>query len=491
MTARVIKIIPRPYLVESLINADHWNWPKALSEFVDNSFGEAAGAAQNVTIHLDRNSIKIEDDGRGIANLQQCFILGESTSRYSDTDIGRYGVGSKHASVWMGARYRVETTHNGVRKWWLVNWNEVRRGDDWPTYEERNERAAKGAHGTIATVGGIWPGRKRPVTDHIARVLGETFAPALQDGRTITLIDHRSKGEAVTRPVAPWRPSGLSDVVQIAGEVGGRSYAAEIGILSNQYSGDAGLRLCFAHRVIESIKRLGDEAIPIRIFGYVRLSSQWKDRLSANKSEIVDSHDLEESIANHPDVKRIFALADEFQETMLIEGILSQVEVSLNDALKAAKDGAERAERAQSRVSVEPSEPNPSPPVTNNREPDGKPADQTGSSGLQITVQALGSNIIGLVKEDRDISVILNKDCPLVADAIAEATTRGRGYYPALISVVGSILACHVRKQGGSWLRKRFRLSDPDEVDGSEIETLLRWWFFKVAGAAVRSAEND
>ena len=284
------RLIPTPYVIESLINADHWEWPKAFAEFIDNSLGEAAGGAKWVEIRITRTTAVISDDGQGIANLEQCFRLGDSSSRHSASDIGRYGVGAKHAAVWMGKQYRVATENlAGGCKAFEVDWDAVRKGAEWPEFQPK-KIPSLGQTDTVTLIRGFWPQRKRINLDYLARSLGETFAPALEDGKRITIVDKRPKIEK-TIELAPWRPKGWSDQVRFEGSVSGRAYTAEVGILSDHYSSDSGLRICFAHRVLQKKTRLCGTALPVRLFGYVRLSDAWKDRLATNKTEVVDSED--------------------------------------------------------------------------------------------------------------------------------------------------------------------------------------------------------
>lgn len=483
-----IRLVPTPYVIESLINADHWDWPKGYAEFIDNSFGASAGRATKVTITIGRSETTIEDNGIGIEQLQQCFRLGDSTSRHSASDIGRYGVGAKHAAVWMGKRYYVTTVRDGACKMFHVDWDAVRRGKQWPEYKPA-QRKVKASNGTKTTIKGFWPQRKRLTLDFLVRSLSETFAPALEDGKTIMIIDKRPRSGPVTKALEPWKPKGWSDCVAFKGEVGGRSYTAEIGILSDHYSSDSGLRICFAHRVLNRITRLDGHALPVRIFGYVRLSDQWKDRLATNKTEIVDAEDLEKHLFERPEVQRLIAEAEEYQQEILLEGIVPRVELFFNEAIRRADDGAERLKGTRSGTRRTTPKPPQEPPEVKDDEPGEEPGEKISEpdkgTGLRIKIQPLGAKTIGQVEESDDaLTVVINKDCPLCKDALNEATAHPQGHYPALFSVIGSILSIHARQHGDAWLRGRLRIGMP-ETNITDVERFFNWWFFRVAAGVV------
>jgi hypothetical protein len=486
-----IRLIPTPYLIESLINADHWEWPKAFAEFIDNSFGEAAGASQKVEILIKRTSAVIMDDGNGIANLEQCFRLGDSNSRHSVSDIGRYGVGAKHAAVWMGKRYMVATQNSDKGcQVFEVNWDAVRKGAEWPTFSPEPIRST-GKTGTYTLIRGFWPQRKRINIEYLARSLSETFAPALEDGKTLIIIDERKKDKKKI-VLKPWRPKGWSDRVCFKGSVSGREYTGEIGVLSDHYSSDSGLRICFAHRVLQKMTKLNRKALPVRLFGYIRLSDSWKDRLATNKTEIVDSEDLEQSLLDQPEVKRIIKMAEDYQQEMLLEGIVPRVELFFERAMRRADDGeyTARGHRIGNKKD-QPKTPNSPPDVKDNKignEPAEPDSEKKQGTGLKIAIESLGEHTIGQVQDSDDsVTVVINRDCPACRDALNEATARPNGHYPALFCVIGAILSIYAREATRDWLYERLRIAMP-EVKITEVEIFLNWWFFKVAAGIDESS---
>lgn len=483
----VIKLQPKPYIIESLIQSDDWDWPKALSEFIDNSFGKDAGNATAVRIEIEKDLIRIIDNGTGVDDLQRCFALGDSKSRYSKDDIGRYGVGAKHASVWMGKVYQVHTCTDGryVRSA-TANWDRVRRESDWGEIQDRQITANGLPTGTKTIIKHFWPGRKRIIVGSIARQLSETFAPALADGRTIRITDFRRNADGEHVDLVPWSPKGWSDRVSFSGAIDGRAFSAEVGVLSDAYSSDTGLRLCFAHRVICRLTKLAGKTLPVRMFGYVRLGNQWKDRLATNKTQIVDSHDLEEALLEHPEIVRLMQMAEDYQYQMLIENIMPRLEVNLAKALRLAEGGETFARRQDPVNEGTNTRKHPQPPAEESTE--GKPAtkEDAQSRGITIKVGSEGRHIVGRVEDNDDgLCVLINKDCPACKDALDEAINGPKGYYPALFALIGSIFAIKIAEiptEAERWLKRTFQLTRT-EKNMTMVEAFMNWWMFSVAGS--------
>ena len=493
----VIKLQPKPYIIESLIQSDDWDWPKALSEFIDNSFGQDAGNATSVVIHLLKDEIKIIDNGLGVHALQQCFALGDSRSRHSLEDIGRFGVGAKHASVWIGKRFWVETCSDSktVRSA-CVNWDRVRGESEWPDIEGHSRVKPDGETGTAIGIKNFWPGRKRITVSAVCRQLSETFAPALEDGKSITIVDFRRSREGEVIELVPWAPKGWSDRETFSASVDGRSFSAEVGILSEAYSTDTGLRICYSHRVICRMTKLAGKTMPVRMFGYIRLSSDWKDRLSTNKTQIVDSHDLEHALAEHPEIQKLMHMAEDYQYEMLISNIMPKLQMNLSKAVRLADGGDVFARRRKPVNEGTKTKKHPSPPAERETEDEGSPAmeEDSQSSGLMIRITREGRHIVGRIEQDEEgLSVLINKDCPACKDALDEAINGPQGYYPAIFSVIGSIFSIEIARRASQseiWLKRCFGLTRT-EPGMPMAEAFMNWWMFGVAESLQQEEPNN
>lgn len=490
----VINLAPKPYIIESIIHSDHMDWITALAELVDNAFGEAAGNASTVTISVWRNKIMVEDDGGGIESLEPMFSLGDSKSRFSPIDIGRYGCGAKHAAIWIGKHYCVETAKAGRLRIARVNWDAVRNQHEFGKFEDHQVECDPTRHGTKITINYMWPTRKRLHVGSICRQLSETFAPALVHDRAIRVIDYRKDESGIVYTLKPWRPEGLSDVVQFDDALDGRDFHAEVGILTNAYSSDTGLRICYGHRVVCRLTQLAGKTIPARVFGYIELGPQWKDRLSTNKTKIVDSDDLEEYLLNHPQISQIMSNAEEYHFEMLIEKIMPRLQLNISKALRRASEGDQFAKRKQPENEGKRQRKHPAPPA--DRADDGDPAteEDSSSTGLMVKVVREGNHIVGRVEEDNDnFAVLINLDCPACRDAFDEAQKHQRGYYPALFSIIANVFSIEIakhRSDADTWLKRRFNLTR-EQPGMTMVETFMNWWMFAVTSSLKQEDAGD
>ena len=152
----------------------------ALSEFIDNAFGPAAGDAKSCSIEFQPDCIIITDNGRGIEDMNAMFTLAKSKSRSSKADIGRYGVGAKYAMLHFGDRVDVETVRKRRYHQRSVSWAYVRRSGKWPlAYRSAGKPTRKAPEpirhgGTIITVSALHRGRRRIQMDWLCKRLTHT-----------------------------------------------------------------------------------------------------------------------------------------------------------------------------------------------------------------------------------------------------------------------------------------------------------------------------
>ena len=75
------------------------DWQSALCEFIDNSI-DAGATVIDIQVGPKHGVVTIKDNGEGCDDLTKFFTFGGRISNGSKS-IGRYGVGSKDASLWM------------------------------------------------------------------------------------------------------------------------------------------------------------------------------------------------------------------------------------------------------------------------------------------------------------------------------------------------------------------------------------------------------
>lgn len=98
-------------------------WPTILGELVDNAFD---ADATHVVFTLEKDRLRIEDNGVGCANLELMLKAGLNT-RHPTTRLGRYGIGFKQAVTSAGQFVRVASVHQGMLRKVSVDWDELAR----------------------------------------------------------------------------------------------------------------------------------------------------------------------------------------------------------------------------------------------------------------------------------------------------------------------------------------------------------------------------
>ena len=100
------RLVPKPHMIKS-IRSRNWSLAGAIQELVDNSLGH--GRASNVQIDIHPDRIAVFDNGVGIDDINRIFRLGDASAYDTLSQIGQYGVGAKHATIYLGDRVHVRT----------------------------------------------------------------------------------------------------------------------------------------------------------------------------------------------------------------------------------------------------------------------------------------------------------------------------------------------------------------------------------------------
>ena len=183
---------PKPAFLLAMQN-QRWTVSGALSELVDNSFGDARGNARKVVITYDvaGRVIDVFDDGHGMDAIGRIFQLGNTIGR-SPNDIGRYGSGGTMAVLWLSSRVQVWTLKDGRVGYDLVDWKQQIRRDAFPVISDDWQRATlantpsvliEAGHGTLIR---LHLARERTFSvSNVVRDLSETYAPAVRMGKEL------------------------------------------------------------------------------------------------------------------------------------------------------------------------------------------------------------------------------------------------------------------------------------------------------------------
>src|SRR5262245_32751349 len=172
---------------------EKWDAAHAISELVDNSFGEGRGNADTVYVNWCPKArvLSVLDNGRGMDDPADLFQLGRTAGR-SVRDIGKYGSGGTTACLWLGSSVKVWTVRDRKVSWAVANWKQIRESLKWTV--PLSEPVRMTVHNTPLVLYELGRGTlveimaardKRFYPDVIRRELAQTYAPALRHGRKL------------------------------------------------------------------------------------------------------------------------------------------------------------------------------------------------------------------------------------------------------------------------------------------------------------------
>jgi Histidine kinase-, DNA gyrase B-, and HSP90-like ATPase len=171
------RLIPKPHIIKA-IRARNWSLDGALEELIDNSIGH--GRAKNVSVYVSNTEgIGVRDDGIGVDNINRIFHYGDASAHDVLSEIGQYGVGAKHACIWLGDVTLVHTVRDGRVHTMRVDWRAVEKSEEWPLeYEGKGRPARSGERGTQIIITKLARHYVTATSERMARHFGQVFTPA-------------------------------------------------------------------------------------------------------------------------------------------------------------------------------------------------------------------------------------------------------------------------------------------------------------------------
>ncbi|MEE9600149.1 MAG: ATP-binding protein [Thermoplasmata archaeon] len=177
-----VLIPPRKRLMRT-IGLAGYSIPEAINELVDNSIDAAIeGQPLLVQVLIGKAEIAVKDNGTGMNAdaLQKAFILAETTKR---DKLGRYGIGLKSASTFLGKWFRVETSPQGDARKYSITWDEDEwlkgRQDEWKLTLHKLPKENPQDHGTNVTIRRL----KHPMRGLVTRLrkqLAQSHSPRIK-----------------------------------------------------------------------------------------------------------------------------------------------------------------------------------------------------------------------------------------------------------------------------------------------------------------------
>lgn len=289
-------ITPTPNAIKGIRENSSGTWAKMLSELIDNSM--AAGATQVTIDFNEKDCVVISDNGLGCDDLSRMLRQGDHEE--CARGVGMYGMGGKHAMIWISKHTSIRSVCSGVRRMVFVDWTTLEKKSTWNIDDPDISPAPEVKSGTIITLTKLAqtnPRDKGRMKD-LKKMLGLSYAPAIRSGSVQILI--RTPKEGLLPVVAPPKPD-LTDAVTHDVAIGrGRMATVEMGILSrDDQQNMQGMTIALeGGRVMSARTRigLGDKPTP-GLYGYAVLHPRQAWGVKVLKDGISDKHREELSAA--------------------------------------------------------------------------------------------------------------------------------------------------------------------------------------------------
>lgn len=316
-------LTPTPSSLRAVQN-QNWKMTEALSELIDNSFGDSRGDASYVhfTWYKQRNLLEVLDDGQGMNHVKDLFLLGKSVGFTPGAgDIGFYGYGGTKALLWAAETVTIHTIKDGRYQRGHITWEKLINQDSflidigdtrWQLPVNAPKALRDVGHGTLIQIK-IPDGKRRISEKSLKRYFSRIFSAGLIKGKKIIWQSGRQDPEELK----PWSPPDLSDILrkEYTIDADGESFrfTLEAGYSSNVPQDHAKTHITYGHRTIEISRKGLRNYSGHDIIVWVDLMPEWKKTFSSEKTKI-DNEALESKleeaieIALEPlieDVKRI------------------------------------------------------------------------------------------------------------------------------------------------------------------------------------------
>jgi Histidine kinase-, DNA gyrase B-, and HSP90-like ATPase len=267
--------------------------PDALSEFIDNAFGPAAGNARNCWIKFSKSKVTILDDGVGVLDLNAFMTPGESISRDDAEDIGSYGIGAKYGMFHFGKKVKIDTVRDGRRHVHAIDFALAQQRNKMPHLYVGDGKGTRKHQGTEITITSLHDGRHSCSYKYLCERLAHRYLLAQRAGRKIFVSWPHSDGDVELK---------AEDVVQLfeqdvrsySGEINGKPFTVLAGDIKEFHHDLSGLHIGYGFRFIKKLDELDGHTLPALFYGRVILGKEWKTSLSPDKTDITqDGEELQ------------------------------------------------------------------------------------------------------------------------------------------------------------------------------------------------------
>jgi hypothetical protein len=341
-----IDLVPKPHF---LLAEQHQKWTVAgaISELVDNAFGQARGNAANVIIMWDHREklLTVVDDGNGMDDISRLFQLGNTIGR-SINDIGIYGSGGTKALLWLGQTVSIWTLRDGLISTAKVTWRDLFKleklesitGIKSPAnFSNTPAQLLEAGHGTAIHIR-LNPTRQL-ATDKIQQALCKTYAPALRQHRRIQWISHiHGKAQPAITLSDPFQVAFSQSVkldLTLEHDDDVLNVIGEIGIIPDLKVTESKINIGYGPRVIMTTRDCfgsPEEKYSGRnIAGWLDLGDGWQQYLATTKDAIDDEPLYEKLMAAvFAQIRALLKQTEEDDMSLILDELAINLEQSIN-----------------------------------------------------------------------------------------------------------------------------------------------------------------
>jgi hypothetical protein len=322
------------------IRSRNWNLAGAIEELVDNSLGH--GKATEIVVYIDNaKGIAVMDNGLGVDDVNRIFRLGDASSHDDWAEIGQYGVGAKHATIYLGNKITVKTVRDDRFHTMTVDWADVEESGQWPlAYRGTGKKPTEDEIGTRVLIQELAHHYRLSTSEGLARDLGQVFSPALRRGVEISVHHYLAGGGYQIVDVKPFSPADLTNEIEISGTITTRGtlrWTGRAGLSASLTERFNGVHISFGHRVIETTREpfAGESAPTLYVEVALDETTPWKHALSEHKDKVVRYRkELINSI--HAEIRELLKASSQQASYLALKMMTAPIEAQLTRALKGA-----------------------------------------------------------------------------------------------------------------------------------------------------------